>query len=102
MGSTPAVTEAVAAYRMEEDVVGRFLGERCLTNSAARVRPGVVREAFKGWCASFDMPGRARGLLKRELKRKGYIQRRIRGTNFWCGFDVIEETTTHETDEPES
>jgi putative DNA primase/helicase len=44
-----AVTAAVQAYREEEDLVGRFIAERCVVASDERVRAGDLYGAYKEW-----------------------------------------------------
>ena len=47
----PAVVkEATAKYREEEDMIGHFLGECCVTGQVFRVRAGELYKAYKDWC----------------------------------------------------
>lgn len=55
------VRMATEEYRTEEDVVGRFLCERCVVAPAAQVRSDALYSAFAAWsktCGEQDVPSR--------------------------------------------
>ncbi len=45
-----AVLDATKAYREENDIVGRYISERCVRDEAATVRAGELYLDFKEWC----------------------------------------------------
>jgi putative DNA primase/helicase len=45
----PEVTDATAAYRAEQNLLGEFLTERCTINRELRVRAGVLHDAYEKW-----------------------------------------------------
>jgi len=51
--SVPAIVrEQTEAYRASEDVVAAFLAERCVVLPAAKVKAGLIYDAFKAWAES--------------------------------------------------
>lgn len=51
--SVPAIVrEQTEAYRASEDVVAAFLADRCVVLPAARVKAGLLYDAFKSWAES--------------------------------------------------
>lgn len=68
-GKFETVESATAAYRVEEDVVGRFIDEECTLSESAEVGGSVLSEAFKQWCLENNerfFAGRAWGEALRE------------------------------------
>lgn len=49
LGSPPAVVDATAEYRGEEDVLGQFLSECCERLPTAKVKSASLYAAFKAW-----------------------------------------------------
>jgi putative DNA primase/helicase len=46
----PAVQAGTAEYRLQQDVLGQFLAERCLTGEGHRCRAGQLFTAWGEWC----------------------------------------------------
>lgn len=68
----PEVTEEVAKYRMELDVVGRFLEERTREEPGESVAARELYAAYESWCqANHEQPWRPRAFNK-DLKDRGY------------------------------
>lgn len=44
------VRAATAKYRVEEDVIGRFLDECCLIGQSFQVKAGELYKAYREWC----------------------------------------------------
>ncbi len=44
------VLEQTEAYRAAEDVIGRFIEDRCVKSRAAKVKAGALYEVFRSWC----------------------------------------------------
>ncbi len=49
LGTPPAVTEATAAYREENDTLGEFLAARCALDGAAWCSTADLYQAFSAW-----------------------------------------------------
>jgi putative DNA primase/helicase len=80
------VLAATASYRRDEDVVGRFLEERCRINLSALETPpgerlsepptttvGRFRDAYEQWCRERGEEPLAPVMLGRELAKRGVI-----------------------------
>ncbi len=50
LGEPADVIEATKEYRSAEDVIGRFLGERCELHQQASVTKKALYGAYKSWC----------------------------------------------------
>lgn len=46
------IREQTNAYKVAEDIIGRFIEERCVVLKPAKVKAGVLYAAFKEWCQS--------------------------------------------------
>lgn len=49
------LTQAVVEYREEEDVMGRFLEERCEVGEEMEIRADVLYQNYKGWCGGLGV-----------------------------------------------
>lgn len=71
LGTPPDVHQATGAYRRDQDTVGRFLQERCLTAEDAFPSPagettGEFYRVYEAWCAaSNEVPVSQRGFASR-------------------------------------
>ena len=45
-----AVTNATEAYRIESDMIGRFLEEKTVKSAEAEIKAKDLYEAYKNWC----------------------------------------------------
>ena len=52
LGTCDAVRLASETYRGEQDVLGRFVAERCIVAANAKTTAADVRDAVKAWCRS--------------------------------------------------
>jgi P4 family phage/plasmid primase-like protien len=85
------VTDAVWTYRAESDSVGRFLGETCVLDAAARVTVAALAGAYEAWCreggeAVLGPKQFADRLLERGLTRS----RGARGVRRWQGVGLLD------------
>jgi len=49
LGTPAAVTQATAEYRAESDIMGQFLGERCIMQAGATAEAGKLYAAYITW-----------------------------------------------------
>ncbi|MEU8717510.1 phage/plasmid primase, P4 family [Streptomyces sp. NPDC048663] len=95
-----SVKAATEAYAAEEDHIGRFLEDCCVSGPGAHVRTetGRVRSAYETWChAEGEQPMDAR-TFGRELKARGIVRKPSSGRYFYAGLGLIAEG---DTDEPQ-
>lgn len=50
LGESEAVEEATREYRMDMDLLGNFIEDRCLLDPEASVVTSELKEAYKRWC----------------------------------------------------
>lgn len=80
LGSPAAVQDATKSYRSSEDIVGRFIEERCEESRSSSVRFKELYRAFESWCddsGDFCIPKRKFGNW---LVDNGYERFRANGT----------------------
>jgi putative DNA primase/helicase len=85
-----SVTEATAAYRHEEDHLGRFLADTCTIGAGLAVTAKALRDAYEKWCADTgETPWTAKA-VGAQLDAKGYdsIQVGHAKTRTWKGLGL--------------
>jgi len=93
----PAVVEATAAYRVENDLVGQFLADTCIIGDGCQVRSADLYGAYAGWCAGngLTQPLSQKALAQRLGETFERTENRA-GQRIWLGIDLVatdEETT---------
>jgi putative DNA primase/helicase len=74
----PAVTKATGAYFAEEDLIGRFVADRCQLDPAAKVPRKTLREALVEWAdEAGERPPSAKAIAK-WLQDHGVTEKRVR------------------------
>jgi putative DNA primase/helicase len=80
------VTTATTEYHEDEDVLARFVDERCTRDANARTAPTVLFNAFRAWCERngerHDVSARNIG---ERLDRLGFKRGRSRGVRWIAG-----------------
>jgi putative DNA primase/helicase len=82
---------ATAAYRDEQDHVGRFLADACTIGHHLSVPASTLREAYERWCADEgEKPWTAKA-LGGALTSRGFDSTEVghRNTRTWIGLDVL-------------
>jgi putative DNA primase/helicase len=69
LGLPPAVEEATREYRVDEDVLGTFIAERCILEG--EIEPASLREAFDTFCAEIGERPFTAAVLGKRLARRG-------------------------------
>lgn len=87
LGQASAVTDATAAYRADEDVLGAFLEECCVLEADAKVEKAKLREAYEHFCAEQGEDALAPSVLGKELAARG-ISRGGTGGASYKGVDL--------------
>lgn len=74
LGSCPAVDDATAEYRSEQDLLGQFIADCLVVAAAAKVPQPALTTAWEQWChrqgmrRSWSLP-----MLKRRLRERGVL-----------------------------
>lgn len=96
LGEPPEVASATDGYFADEDIVGRFIAERCVVLPTAQTTFAALYEDYESWCkASGERPMTKKALGERLGSRgftPGYVQRN-RG---WLGLGLRAATDATE------
>ncbi len=94
LGCPAAVADATAAYRDEQDTVGRFIADRCVVadpRDADRIRVGstAIYQAFCAWCEEQG----ERGVLNQrrfgeQLARRDFTKKHTERGATYCGLGL--------------
>ena len=74
-----AVKAATAVYRSEEDVIRRFIAERCSIDSRIEAGASVLYKAFQKWCGDFGEACESQKKFGTRLTDIGFGSRRSSG-----------------------
>jgi putative DNA primase/helicase len=81
-----AIIDAIREYRAEQDVVGRFLEQRCLRDPQAMIRPSDLFAAFQTWCAEHGVQNlRKQPWLTKKVKEKKFTTDHNENGDFFIG-----------------
>jgi putative DNA primase/helicase len=83
----PAVRAATDEYRDSEDVVRRFVAERCGVGTQESVRASELYECYRAWCEAGGERPLSRARMSERLEQAGYRRVRSNGT-VWHGVSV--------------
>ena len=86
-----AVKAAVQSYRIEQDVIGRFIEERCVCGHGKVVNATRLFQAYRSWCESQGEKPTTLNDLGRELTARGFANLKRGGQMIRLGIDVIGE-----------
>lgn len=91
LGSCDLVEQATAAYRTENDVIGRFVQECCEFDDEHRVERKVLRAALAAYCedSGDDVPPAA--TVGRWLTERGVRDSRSSGKRSYRGIGLLKE-----------
>jgi putative DNA primase/helicase len=67
LGICPAVEEATVAWRLEEDVIARFLDETLVPDAVASISGSELYGAYKLWCSEEGRPPKSQKNFVAEL-----------------------------------
>jgi putative DNA primase/helicase len=88
VGSARLVDEATADYREDEDEMGEFLGEMCITTG--QVERGALYSSYKAWAENRGtkfLPKQST-FSKRIGERQGITQTKTGGKRYWSGLSL--------------
>ncbi len=87
-----AVLEATAAYRVESDAIGRFLGDRCLATPSAKVQSSYLFTAWSRWCVGEGLdPGTSKSFTT-ALQNRGFDTAKSHGRMVWQGLGLVADS----------
>lgn len=88
----PAVKSATEGYRRDEDVVGRFLEERCELDPAARTGARGLYREYSEWAKETGQRALSERRFSHDVSRRGFEKRRSGGggRREWFGIALVE------------
>lgn len=84
-----SVTEAVAAYRSEMDMLGEFLADRCVVSPTAQAPASDLYRAYRAWCEEAGHQPVSTTRFGLALGERGF-EREKRGTIRWTGIGLLD------------
>lgn len=78
-------------YREEQDVMGAFIADQCVTGNGARVGGMPLYQEYRRWCADNGHNEKSQTSLGIDLKRRGYVRRKA-SSIIWEGIGLKNTT----------
>ena len=89
LGTCAAVDAATATYRTEEDVIGRFVAECCVTEPGVRVKVGTFRDALCAYCGETGDKPPAKNGVRSALEDAGFGWERTNSARWYTGVGLL-------------
>jgi putative DNA primase/helicase len=92
------VAKATAAYKKDEDVVGQFIEDRCVTGNGGgfKVKPGQIYKSFCSWCEEQKIKSVPSQTAFGKEFRTRYETEGVGRNKFYLGIRLSESEDTHE------
>ncbi len=90
-GLTPPtdVIQATDAYRAEMDVIGGFLGDKCVLGPRQKEIASNLYSFYQGWCSQNGEEPVKQRIFGQQLGERGFVRRRgAQGTHLWHGLKL--------------
>jgi putative DNA primase/helicase len=94
LGLPKAVQTATESYRVEMDVLGEFIGDRCIWESGASETAKNLYDAYTAWCEQNGDKPMSHKTFAGSLKERGANGGRTRGTRLYHGIRLRLVTDT--------
>jgi putative DNA primase/helicase len=82
------IKSATSGYRMQEDVLGRFIAACCSIGPAFNVKARTLYEAFQAWTSSFGEPGLDERKFAQVITASGITGKRTAEGRMWQGITL--------------
>jgi len=79
-----AVTEATTEYRLESDLIGRFIDDCCVLHDDAKAKATDLYTRFSYWCTANGEHAVSQQAFGRRLTDRGFTQERTKSARFWA------------------
>lgn len=100
LGEPAEVADATKQYRSAEDVIGRFLSERCEFHQSANVTKKALYGAYKSWCEEQSEEYVTQKAFGMRLNEIGLDEARVGSgserARMWIGLALLPEDQSHE------
>lgn len=91
LGDPPEVQEATQQYRVEQDLVGNFLGECCVLSPDTRAGATDLFRSFERWCGESGAERTSQKDFGGRLAERGYKSRKVNGRMVWPGIGLRDD-----------
>lgn len=89
LSDTPkAIDAATDEYRVDQDIIGRWLEECTSPAPQGEVSTGDLYACYSEWCISSGLRPASIVVLGRRLSERGYRARKSNGNRLWCGLTL--------------
>jgi putative DNA primase/helicase len=92
LGEPQAVTDATAAYKLEQDSLAGFLSDTCETGKLYQVTAKELYAAYERWCSTNGETTQPSKWLGEQLKERGFQADRNNKHRFWRGIGLKRHT----------
>lgn len=83
------VTDATAAYRHEQDILGDFIEDCCIIEPMALVPKSELKESYLKWCQDNSMEPVSQHTFRNSIVEKGITDHKgTAGKRFWRGIHI--------------
>jgi putative DNA primase/helicase len=79
------VSSATDEYRVEMDVIGNFISERCVQKKELKINIRILYKAYSEWCGENNEHPVSERFFTLRLKEIGFSQCRSSTERFWVG-----------------
>ncbi|MBL8828896.1 MAG: hypothetical protein JNM18_18090 [Planctomycetaceae bacterium] len=93
-----AVLAATKDYRDEQDTLGQFIAERCVTSTTATVRATELYHAYTNWCSTTGEQPQKQRAFGTAMTERGFERQKI-GTVSYSGIQLVESRFHGQTDD---
>jgi putative DNA primase/helicase len=91
------VLSATQAYRVEMDVIGGFLKDKCVERSDLRETATTLYSSYKSWCEANGERALTQQRFGIALTDRGFARTRTRRARFWIGLKCADVGDTGDT-----
>lgn len=88
LGTPPAVAAATKEYREDQDLIGRFLAERCDVGPHEFDTAKRIYENFRRWCEEQGEKAWSQKAVGMRLQERGFVAERTARERTWRGVAV--------------
>src|SRR5690606_30540799 len=93
IGTHPVVAGATGDWRSDEDLVGRFIDERCELGDGLQCGATTLHNVMRSWCQEQGEEAPSQTAFGGELSRRGFERVRFKsgaekGRSSWLGIDL--------------
>lgn len=88
LGTPPAVASATREYREDQDLLGRFLAERCDVGPTEYDTAKRIYENFRRWCEEQGEKSWSQKAVGMRMQERGFVAERTMRERTWRGVAV--------------